>query len=72
MLDLCCYSGGFAINAALYGATEVVGVDSSAAAIEMAERNAGLNDVADRCATLSDQLATAPQRLLLLKSAELP
>jgi len=33
VLDLCCYSGGFAINAALAGADEVIGIDSSATAV---------------------------------------
>ena len=48
VLDLCCYTGGFAINAALAGATRVVGVDSSAPALNFARRNAALNGVADR------------------------
>lgn len=43
VLDLCCYSGGFAINAALAGATSVIGVDSSAPAVQLATRNAVLN-----------------------------
>lgn len=43
VLDLCCYTGGFALNAAAGGATEVLGVDSSASAVEMAARNAALN-----------------------------
>ena len=50
VLDLCCYSGGFAVSAALGGAASVVGVDSSAAAVALARRNAELNGVADRCA----------------------
>ena len=50
VLDLCCYSGGFAINAALHGAAEVLGVDSSASAIALADQNARLNGVADTCA----------------------
>jgi 23S rRNA G2069 N7-methylase RlmK/C1962 C5-methylase RlmI len=50
VLDLCCYTGGFALNAALAGAAEVVGVDSSRAAVELATRNAGLNGVSNRCA----------------------
>lgn len=45
MLDCFCNLGGFAISAALSGAREVVGVDSSAVAIEGARRNAELNDV---------------------------
>ena len=43
VLDLCCYSGGFALNAALGGATRVTGVDSSAAALALARDNAALN-----------------------------
>jgi 23S rRNA G2069 N7-methylase RlmK/C1962 C5-methylase RlmI len=43
VLDLCCYSGGFALNAAMHGASHVVGVDSSAPAIELAKANAALN-----------------------------
>ena len=47
--DLCCYTGGFAINAAAGGAERVVGVDSSAPALALAAANAQLNDVAERC-----------------------
>jgi len=43
VLDLCCYSGGFAIQAALGGAAEVTAVDLDEAAIAMAKRNANLN-----------------------------
>ena len=43
VLDLCCYSGGFSIAAKLAGATEVTGVDLDEKAIEMAKRNANLN-----------------------------
>jgi 23S rRNA G2069 N7-methylase RlmK/C1962 C5-methylase RlmI len=43
VLDLFCYSGGFALNAAAGGATEVLGLDSSgpsiAMAIDAAQRN---------------------------------
>jgi 23S rRNA G2069 N7-methylase RlmK/C1962 C5-methylase RlmI len=49
VLDLCCYSGGFSINAALHGAVEVLGIDSSRSAIDLANENALLNSVADRC-----------------------
>lgn len=45
MLDLFCYSGGFSLSAARAGATHAVGVDSSGAALELARRNAELNDV---------------------------
>ena len=46
VLDLFCFSGGFSINAALGGAREVVGVDTSGAAVELARHNAELNGVA--------------------------
>ncbi|MCD8482663.1 MAG: class I SAM-dependent rRNA methyltransferase [Verrucomicrobia bacterium] len=44
VLDLCCYSGGFALSAKLGGqAAEVTGVDLDEAAIAVAKRNANLN-----------------------------
>ncbi|XP_024360632.1 uncharacterized protein [Physcomitrium patens] len=43
VLDLCCYSGGFALNAALGGASYITGVDSSSPALELAKSNASLN-----------------------------
>lgn len=43
VLDLCCYSGGFAISAALAGASDVTAVDLDEKAVEMARRNANLN-----------------------------
>jgi 23S rRNA (cytosine1962-C5)-methyltransferase len=42
-LDLFCYSGGFALNLAKAGAREVVGIDSSEAALALANGNAKLN-----------------------------
>ncbi len=43
MLDLCCYSGGFSIQAKLHGAEEVTAVDLDEKAIAMAKRNANIN-----------------------------
>jgi len=44
VLDLCCYTGGFALSAALTGrAKEVTGVDLDEKAIAQARRNANLN-----------------------------
>lgn len=43
VLDLCCYTGGFSISAALAGATEVTAVDLDETAVAMAKRNANLN-----------------------------
>lgn len=46
VLDLCCYNGGFALNAMIHGgATSCVGVDSSPVAIAAAEENKDLNNV---------------------------
>ena len=43
VLDLCCYTGGFAIAAALGGATEITAIDLDETAVAMAKRNANLN-----------------------------
>jgi 23S rRNA (cytosine1962-C5)-methyltransferase len=49
VLDLYCYTGGFGIAAARWGqAREVLGIDSSAAALTLAAENARLNEVSDR------------------------
>lgn len=45
VLDLCSYTGGFAINAALGGATEVTAVDLDETAIAQGRRNANLNQI---------------------------
>ncbi len=45
VLDLYCFSGGFALHAAKAGAKEVLGIDSSAAAIKQATKNAELNSL---------------------------
>lgn len=49
VLDLYCYTGAFGINAALNGAAAVWGCDSSAAAIEYAQKNIELNKLQDIC-----------------------
>jgi 23S rRNA (cytosine1962-C5)-methyltransferase len=45
VLDLYCYTGAFAINAAKFGAKAVLGLDSSEAAVAAARENAALNGV---------------------------
>ncbi|RME95996.1 MAG: class I SAM-dependent rRNA methyltransferase [Verrucomicrobia bacterium] len=46
VLDLCCYTGGFAVTAkVLGGAAEVTGVDLDEEAVAQARRNANLNQV---------------------------
>jgi 23S rRNA (cytosine1962-C5)-methyltransferase len=67
VLDICCYAGGFSLNAA-QNATEVLGIDSSARAVTLATENARLNnitnakfEVGDAFGTL-DRLTTEGQR----------
>lgn len=43
VLDICCYTGGFAVAAMKHGASEVTAVDLDEKAIEQAKRNANLN-----------------------------
>jgi 23S rRNA (cytosine1962-C5)-methyltransferase len=50
-LDLCCCTGGFAIHAALYGASAVEAVDASQEALELVQKNAALNGVAEKITT---------------------
>lgn len=64
VLDLCCYSGGFAIQAKkLGGAADVTGVDLDADPLALARENANLNQVrvkfvqADAFAYMRDMLA---------------
>jgi 23S rRNA (cytosine1962-C5)-methyltransferase len=47
MLDAFCYSGGFGLHAARAGATVVVGIDASEAALQLARANAQLNGLAN-------------------------
>ena len=49
VLDLCCYTGGFALCAAAGGASHATGVDSSALALALARRNAALNGLEAVC-----------------------
>lgn len=49
VLDGHCYIGLWSCHAALAGAASVLGVDTSARAVESAAQNAMANDVTDRC-----------------------
>ncbi|HEX5454366.1 MAG TPA: class I SAM-dependent rRNA methyltransferase [Stellaceae bacterium] len=49
LLDLYCYSGGFAVMAAHRGAVQALGIDRSEAALALAAAAAARNGVADRC-----------------------
>jgi 23S rRNA (cytosine1962-C5)-methyltransferase len=64
VLDLCCYTGGFSVQAKKLGnAKEVTGVDLDAAPLELAKENANLNQArvrfvqADAFAYMRDMLA---------------
>lgn len=50
MLDLYCHAGGFGVLAAKAGATKVIGVDSSARALELAKMAAERNGIDKICA----------------------
>jgi 23S rRNA (cytosine1962-C5)-methyltransferase len=49
VLDLYCFVGGFAIEAAVAGAVDVVGIDRSEPALALAVKSAALNGVGERC-----------------------
>jgi 23S rRNA (cytosine1962-C5)-methyltransferase len=49
VLDLYCYSGGFAVQAARNGAESVLGIDRSEPALALAASSAAKNGVAERC-----------------------
>jgi 23S rRNA (cytosine1962-C5)-methyltransferase len=61
VLDAFCFTGGFALYAARGGATQVVGIDSSAPAIALARANAAANQLTAefQCADVLEYLATA-------------
>lgn len=56
VLDLCCHTGGFAIHAALYGASAVEAVDVSEEALEMVRRNAARNGVEEKISTTCENV----------------
>jgi 23S rRNA (cytosine1962-C5)-methyltransferase len=59
VLDAFCYSGGFGLYAAKAGAGEVVGLDASESALELARRNAevnGLGNVRFECVDVFKKL----------------
>jgi len=49
VLDVYCFAGGFAVEAAAAGARSVIGLDRSEPALALAARSAELNGVAERC-----------------------
>ena len=63
VLDLYSYIGGWGVQAAAFGASEVMCVDSSAAALDLVEHNAALNGVADRMAVVEGDVMDALREL---------
>jgi 23S rRNA (cytosine1962-C5)-methyltransferase len=49
VLGVFTYTGTFEVHAAAYGAKHVLGLDISQSAIDMCNKNAALNNVADKC-----------------------
>ena len=49
VLDAFCYTGGFGLNAANFGAKSVIGIDASEDAVRTARRNAELNELSEIC-----------------------
>jgi 23S rRNA (cytosine1962-C5)-methyltransferase len=56
VLDCFCYSGGWSMYAAQGGAKEVLGVDASHAAVELAEENAKINGYSETCRFMKDDV----------------
>jgi 23S rRNA (cytosine1962-C5)-methyltransferase len=63
VLDCYCYGGGFAIQAALAGAKESIGIDSSQPALANAEESAAVNGVAKRCKFVKAEVFAELERL---------
>jgi 23S rRNA (cytosine1962-C5)-methyltransferase len=64
VLDCFCYTGGFALNALAGGARSVLAVDSSADALQAAQRNGQVNDAApERVQWLEGDVFQALRRL---------
>lgn len=63
VLDVFCYAGGFGIAALAAGAKEVLAIDSSEGALQIAQRNAERNGVADHWRSEKSDAFKALERL---------
>lgn len=63
VLDLYSYIGSWGVQAAVFGATEVMCVDKSAAALDLLEHNAALNGVAERMTVVQGDVMEALREL---------
>lgn len=65
VLDVFSYLGGWGIEAAVAGASEVVCVDSSALALDGVDKNAALNSVEDKVTTIEGNAFDALKMLIV-------
>ncbi|MFZ3237816.1 MAG: class I SAM-dependent rRNA methyltransferase [Stellaceae bacterium] len=63
VLDLYCYTGGFAVQAARAGGAEIVGIDHSEPALALAREAAALNAVAAICSFRRAEVFAEAERL---------
>ncbi len=63
VLDLFSYIGGWGVQAAAFGASDVMCVDASGLALDGVERSAALNGVADKVATVEGDVFAALKEL---------
>lgn len=63
VLDVFSYIGGWGVQAAAFGASEVLCVDSSNMALDLAESNAALNGVGEKLGTMEGDAFAAMQEL---------
>ncbi len=63
VLDLYSYIGGWGVQAAVFGASEVMCVDSSAPALDLVEYNAQLNGVAEKMVVVEGDVMDALREL---------
>ncbi len=63
VLDLFSYIGGWGVQAAAFGAVDVMCVDASGLALDGVERSAALNGVADKVATVEGDVFAALKEL---------
>lgn len=64
VLDLYAYAGGFAVAAARAGASEVIAIDRSEAALDLASRAADANEVGGRCRFVRAEVFAELERLV--------
>ena len=68
VLDLCCYNGGFALNAMIRGfAASAIGVDSSQDAVDSAVSNAKLNGLDKDISFVKDDITAFMKRAIEAK-----